>query len=147
MEFRKDYIQRMIDQAAAFIARILGARQTGHSAEASALIREAARSTLGMEYDTLVLADAASVADLLAHPLRIQVLARLVAEEAALLQQQREEARAASRWLLALELWLEARARGARQDAEETRMLESLCTHVEEDSLQERYRRLLGQSL
>jgi hypothetical protein len=127
---RKDYIERLIEQFAAAFAALLKLRRERKAEEAQQLIRDTALSVLGMEYSALTMADAASTARLLGHPLRVMGLARLVAEEGDLLHEQGEHARATLRWGLALELFQEAQAMGATLEGEDARVLAELRKKV-----------------
>ncbi len=140
---RKDYIERLIEQLAQALAAILKARQEQRPEDAMQLIRDTALSALGMEYSVLTMADAASTARLLGHPSRVAGLARLVAEEGELLEEQGERARAALRRNLALELFLEARAQGGTLEGEDARVFEALRREVEPTLLSERHQHLL----
>jgi len=143
---RKDYIERLIEQFATAFAALLKLRRERKTEEAQQLIRDTALSVLGMEYATLTMADAASTARLLGHPLRVVGLARLVAEEAELFQEQAHTARATLRWGLALELFLEARALGATLEGEDARVFAGLQQKVEPQLLAERSQRLLAET-
>jgi hypothetical protein len=123
---RKDYIERLIEQFAAAFAALLKLRRERKTEEAQQLIRDTALSVLGMEYSALTMADAASTARLLGHPLRVVGLARLVAEEGNLLHERGDPAHATLRWGLALELFLEAQAMGAALEGEDARVLAEL---------------------
>ena len=126
MSIRKDYIERLIEEFAAALARILKARREQRLADAQQLIQETALSSLGMEYGALLLADPASTARLLGNPARVKVLARLVAEEGELLQHQGDTATASARFQFALALYDEARRLGLSPDAEDTATLARL---------------------
>lgn len=141
---RKDYIERLIEQFAAAFAALLKARKAQRTEEAQQLIRDTALSVLGMEYSVLTMADAASTAQLLGHPLRVVGLARLVTEEGELLQEQGDTARAALRWGLALELFLEARELGGTLEGEDARVFAELRDKVAPVLLSERYQQLLS---
>ncbi|MCY1018055.1 hypothetical protein [Pyxidicoccus sp. MSG2] len=131
MSIRKDYIERLIEEFAAALARILKARREQKFADAQRLIQDTALSTLGMEYAALLLADPASTARLLGSPARVKVLARLVAEDGALLQQQGDTATASARLQYALALYDEARNHGLPPDAEDTAALALLRAALE----------------
>jgi hypothetical protein len=128
---RKDYIERLIEQLAAAFKALLKLREEKRPEQARQLIRDTALSALGMEYDVLTMADAASTARLLGHPARVVGLARLVAVEGELLEEQGEQARAALRWGLALELFEEARKMGATIQGEDARALAGLRARVQ----------------
>lgn len=143
---RQDYIQRLIEQFAAAFAALLKLRRERKLDEAQQLLRDTALSVLGMEYSTLTMADAASTAQLLAHPRRVVGLARLVAEEAELFHEQGNAARASLRWGLALELFLEARAMGAKLEGEDARVFAELRQKVAPALLSSRAQGLLAES-
>jgi hypothetical protein len=146
MSIRKDFIERMIEQLVAALARILKARQEGRHEDALHLIGEAARSTLGMEYRVLTMADAASTARLLGEPSRVRVLAKLVRQEAEVRRARGDGPGAGDRFRLALELYLEARERGLRLEEEGAREVAELREAVGEVALSERYQRLLARA-
>lgn len=146
MSIRKDYLERMIEQLVAVLARILKARKEQRHEDAVQYIGEAARSMLGMEYRVLTMADAASTARLLREPGRVQVLAKLVRQEAEVRREQGDAPVAADRFRLALELYLEARELGLRLDGEGTKELSELREAVGEAALSERYQRLLARA-
>jgi hypothetical protein len=141
---RKDYIERLIEQFAAAFAALLKLRREKKTEEAEQLIRDTSLSVLGMEYGALTMADAASTARLLGNPLRVAGLARLVSEEASLFEQKGDPTRASLRWGLALELYLEARALGAKLEGEDGRVFAELRSKVEPGLLSERHQRLLA---
>lgn len=143
---RKDYIERLIEQLAAAFAALLKLRRGRKLEEAQQLIRDTALSVLGMEYSTLTMADAASTAQLLAHPRRVVGLARLVAEEAELFHEQGNAARASLRWGLALELFLEARAMGVTLEGEDARVFAGLRQSVAPELLSARAQGLLAET-
>jgi hypothetical protein len=143
---RKDYIERLIEQFAQALARILKARQEARYEDALGLIREAARTALGMEYGPLTRVDAASTARMLGDPERVGVLGRLVAQEAEVLQARGEVAGAEDRFRLGLELLLEARALGWRMEGEGAEALATLRARVDPGALSERYRGLLARA-
>lgn len=146
MSIRKDFIERMIEQLVAALARILKARQEARHEDALHLIGEAARSTLGMEYRVLTMADAASTARLLGEPSRVQVLAKLVRQEAEVRRAQGDGLGAGERFRLALELYLEARELGLRLEEEGMKEVAELREAVGEVALSERYQRLLARA-
>ncbi len=141
---REDYIERQIQKLAAVFKALLKAREEQRPEDALKLIRETSLSVLGMEYSALTMADAASTALLLGHPVRVVGLARLVVEEGELLRAQGKETRASLRWSLALELFLEARSLGAELQGEDARVFARLRTEVAPTLLSERHQRLLA---
>jgi hypothetical protein len=83
---RSDWLQHLIEQEAEALSAIVRARHEGRLEDAHRLIREAARTELGMDYRVLTSFDVLSVAELLAHHERVRVLAQLVAQEAEVLE-------------------------------------------------------------
>jgi hypothetical protein len=84
---KKDYVERMIQQLAEALARLLKLRGTGDQGEALALVRSACLEAFGLEYEMLVGVDARSAASLLGTPLKVQKLAELVRAEAEVLEE------------------------------------------------------------
>jgi len=146
MSIRKDYVERMIEQLVAALARILKARQEQRHEDALHLIGDTARSVLGMEYSVLTMADAASTARLLGKPARVLVLARLVRQEAEVRRERGDAPGATDRFRLALELHLEARELGLRPEGEGTKEVSELREAVGDAALSERYQRLLARA-
>lgn len=134
MSLRKDYIERLIEEFAAALARIIKAGREKKFADAQSLIQETALSTLGMEYAALLMADPASTARLLGSPPRVKVLARLVAEDAALIAEQGDAATATSRCHYALALYDEVQALGLTPDADDTATIARLRGLLASDS-------------
>lgn len=130
MSIRKDYIERLVEQFAAALARLLKARREKRFDDAAQLLRATALDTLGMEYDALLMVDARSTARLLGEPSRVKVLARLVAEDGELHQDQGDSATAAVRFRYALALYAEAQSLGATLDGEDTAVLTRLQSGV-----------------
>jgi hypothetical protein len=120
---RQDYITRMIEQLVAALAAILGAATGKKTDDALVLVHEACLTVLGMEYRMLLTIDAASVAELLGHPEKIQALARLVIAEADVLQLKGDSEGAAHRLGHALGLLLETERRRAAPNAETEELL------------------------
>ncbi|NVJ26226.1 MULTISPECIES: hypothetical protein [Myxococcus] len=126
MSIRKDYIERLVEQFAEALSRLLKARQEKRFAEAAGLIRSTALDTLGMEYDALLMVDAASTSRMLGDPLRVKILARLVAEDGELHLEQGDTRTATARFHSALALYAESRALGRPHDDEDTAVLTRL---------------------
>jgi len=83
---KKDYVERMIEQLAEAIARLLKLREAGSHGEALAVVRSTCQEVFGLEYETLVGVDAASAASLLGTPLKVRRFAELVRAEAEVLE-------------------------------------------------------------
>ena len=146
MSIRKDFIERAIEQFVAAIARILQARKEKRYGDARALIQETSRSVLGMEYGTLTLADAESTSRLLGTHARVRMLARLVREDGELMREQGDPLTADSRFLLALELYLEAMSLGLNPDTEDATAIAELRGVTDPAALSERHQRMLAQA-
>ena len=86
MVIKKDYVERMIEQLAAAIARLLKLRDAGNHGEALAVVRTACEEAFGLEYEMLVGVDAASAASLLGTPAKVRRFAELVRAEAEVLE-------------------------------------------------------------
>ena len=141
---RMDSTSQMLKEFTEAITALRRLRRERKLDEVQYRINETALSLLGMQYSTLTMADAASTAKLLGQPQRVVVLARLVAEEAELLEQKAEPARASARWVLALELSLEARALGAKLREEDAQAFSELQLKVEPTLLSGRHQELLA---
>jgi len=83
---KKDFVERMIEQIADAIARLLKLKVEGRHGEALAEVRSVCQEALGVEYEMLVGVDAASAASLLGTPLKVRKLAELVRAEAEVLE-------------------------------------------------------------
>jgi PAS domain S-box-containing protein len=94
---RKDYIERLIDQLAQVLARLLHLRKEGQHEEALRAVREASMDLFGLEYEVLVGVDPASAAGLLGESQRVRRFAELVREEAESLEALGERALAEQR--------------------------------------------------
>jgi hypothetical protein len=74
----RDWVMRLVQQLAQFIARALGLADTQQREEALAVLREGCAAQLGMEYDVLSMLDAAAAVDLLGDPSRALAFAQVV---------------------------------------------------------------------
>jgi hypothetical protein len=146
MSIRKDYIERTIEQFVAALSRLIKARREQKFGDAQKIIRETSLSVLGMEYGTLLMADAESTSKLLGSPSRVTMLAKLVREDGELMKQQGDPLTADSRFLLALELYLEAMTLGLNPDQEDANTIAELRGIVDTASLSERHQRMLVQA-
>lgn len=98
---RKGYIERLIEEIAQVLVRLLRLRKEGKHAEAVQAVREACVSLFGVEYDVLVGVDAASAAGLLGSPEKVRHFAKLVREEAESLEAMGQSALAERRRVFA----------------------------------------------
>ncbi|RYZ15386.1 MAG: hypothetical protein EOO70_06935 [Myxococcaceae bacterium] len=146
MSLRKDFIERAIEQFVDAIASILNARKEQRYGDARALIRDASLTVLGMEYGVLVLADAESTSRLLGTAARVRMLAKLVREDGELMREQGDPLTADSRFLLSLELYLEAISLGLNPDTEDATAIAELRTLTDVAALSERHQRMLSQA-
>ncbi|RKG57258.1 hypothetical protein D7X30_21215 [Corallococcus sp. AB011P] len=146
MSLRKDFIERAIEQFVAAIASILKARKEKRYGDARALIRDTSLTVLGMEYGALVLADAESTSRLLGTASRVRMLAKLVREDGELMREQGDPLTADSRFLLSLELYLEAISLGLNPDTEDATAIAELRTLTDLSALSERHQRMLSQA-
>lgn len=83
---KKDFVERMIQQIADAIARLLKLKVDGNHGEALAVVRSVCQEAFGLEYEMLVGVDATSAASLLGTPLKVRKLAELVRAEAEVLE-------------------------------------------------------------
>ncbi|MCY1040811.1 hypothetical protein OV208_05700 [Corallococcus sp. bb12-1] len=146
MSLRKDLIERAVEQFVAAIASILRARKEKRYGDARTLIRETSLDVLGMEYGTLILADAESTSRLLGTWARVRMLAKLVREDGELMNEQGDPLTADSRFLLSLELFLEAMSLGLNPDTEDATAIAELRGSIDTASLSERHQRMLAQA-
>ncbi|RYZ39574.1 MAG: hypothetical protein EOO71_19620 [Myxococcaceae bacterium] len=146
MSLRKDLIERAAEQFVAAIASILRARKEKRYGDALSLIRGTCVDVLGMEYGTLILADAESTSRLLGTWSRVRMLAKLVREDGELMREQGDPLTADSRFLLSLELYLEAISLGLNADTEDATAIAELRGSIDTASLSERHQRMLAQA-
>ncbi|RKH69128.1 hypothetical protein [Corallococcus aberystwythensis] len=146
MSLRKDFIERAVEQFAAAIASILKARKEKRYGDARSLIRDTVLTVLGMEYGALILADAESTSRLLGTAARTRMLAKLVREDGELMREQGDPLTADSRFLLSLELYLEAISLGLNPDTEDATAIAELRTLTDVTTLSERHQRMLSQA-
>lgn len=146
MSLRKDFIERAIEQFVAAISGILKARKEKRYGDARALIRDTSLTVLGMEYGALTLADAESSSRLLGTASRVRMLAKLVREDGELMREQGDPLTADSRFLLSLELYLEAISMGLNPDTEDATAIAELRTLTDLSALSERHQRMLSQA-
>jgi hypothetical protein len=146
MSLRKDLIERAVEQFVTAIASILKARKEKRYGDARTLIRETSLTVLGMEYTALVLADAESTSRLLGTASRTRMLARLVRQDGELMREQGDPLTADSRFLLALELYLEAMSLGLNPDTEDATAIAELRAIIDVNALSERHQRMISQA-
>ncbi len=81
---QRDYLMRLIEQFAQFLAALLGKKESGRLDEASEMIEQALDVLLGPMRRSIEQLDAASVAMLLADKDKLRVYARLLLEQASI---------------------------------------------------------------
>jgi hypothetical protein len=118
MALRRDWIQRMIEQLAAALARIVGLRASGRLDEARAEIERAAGGIAGVDLRMIEAVDSAQAAALVRDPDRVAALARLALERAEVEGASGDAAREEAWRRRAVELGLEAALAGASIDVE-----------------------------
>ncbi|MBU8898441.1 hypothetical protein DRW03_17950 [Corallococcus sp. H22C18031201] len=143
MSIRKDFIERTLEQFVEALTRLIKARREHRFSDSLKAIRETSLSTLGMEYSTLLMADAESTSRLLGTPTRVKMLAMLVREDGELMKAQGDPLTADSRFLLSLELYLEAMTLGLNPDTADATAIAELRVIVDTASLSERHQRML----
>jgi tetratricopeptide (TPR) repeat protein len=136
--YRQDYLMRLIQQLAEFLARIAGLNRKGDHDKALATAAQAWDQLLDAPRDVIAAADSATLATLLREPAKIRAAAELCHEEGRALEGKGDPIHAQLRYRRALELVLEARARDPR-DEDEAAILE-LSRLAPVDTLDPRYR-------
>jgi hypothetical protein len=135
---RDDYLMRLIQQVADFLARIAG-HDRKHDPEAA--IEEASRAwdeLLGVPRAVVEVTDSSTLADLLRDPAKIRAASQLLVAEARVTKGTGDLPGAAMLYRRALELVLEARALDPT-DADEAMVFE-LSREVPASTIDARYR-------
>lgn len=110
--FRKDWVERQIEEVARALARLVQLEREKKYQDAEGLLQETAQSLTGLPYGTLLALDAGSVASLLERTEQVLALAQLLERDGALRRKARLEG-AEARELRAIELYRLAITRGA----------------------------------
>lgn len=97
MSIQRDYILRLVEALAQAVARVVALRGRGQHEAARAELEGAARSLLGVDLGLLEAIGPGPIAAQLGDPRKVEALATLVDERAALEQGRGDEA-AAARW-------------------------------------------------
>jgi tetratricopeptide (TPR) repeat protein len=108
--FRQDYLLRMIDQLAAFIAHVTGFNNKGEHDKALAAAEQSWGALIDASLELIHAVDAPTLAGMLREPARIRAAAQLFYEEGRALAGKGDPLHAALRYRRAMELVLEARA-------------------------------------
>jgi hypothetical protein len=134
---KNDYIMRLIEQVVRAIARMLQLTEKGEFDQA---IKKAddVYDMLGVNKDLLDAMDTPSLANLLGHPDKMRLVARVCREEARVHKMKGDPLSAQNRNRKALELFLEARAADPQPDDYDD--IAQLVDKVPQDVLDSRYR-------
>jgi hypothetical protein len=108
--FRKDWIERQIEEVARALAKLLQLEREKSYQAAETLVQETAQSLTGMDYSTLLALDAASIASVLERPERLFALAQVLKRDGEVRGEDRLD-REQARELRALELYRLVRVR------------------------------------
>ncbi|MBC7975267.1 MAG: hypothetical protein H7138_09795 [Myxococcales bacterium] len=136
--FRQDYLMRMIDQLALFVAHVTGLNNRAEHDKALAAADQAWSKLLDAPLALIHAMDTPTLAAMLREPDRIRAAATLLCEEGRALTGKGDPLHAALRYRRAMELVLEARAiaPGSEDDA----VLFELSRLVPSDTMDPRYR-------
>lgn len=137
--FTRDYIIRVIEQAADFIARIAKSKREGHFQAGLRQVESAYDALLDMDRQLFEIANSKMLADLLGPPEKIRAIAGLVREEADLLRLSGDPINAQLKYKRAVELTLEARFRGG-EEPEDLEFIQQAVLHVKQQTLAPKYR-------
>jgi hypothetical protein len=142
---QRDYILRLIEQAAAALRRVLRLTADGEPAAAVREAQDAARALLGPMVDALTAVDPATAAQLMGDPPRLGAWAQLLAAEAAARRALDQETTADLAERRALAIALEAAARQPPDGGPEARSAVAMLRgRVDAALLPDRYRGLLA---
>lgn len=97
MALQRDYILRLVEALAQAIARVVTLRKSGAVQEARGEITRTAGSLFGLDLGLVELIGPAGVAAQLGHPGKVEALAQLLDEKAAL-EREAGDAAAADKW-------------------------------------------------
>jgi hypothetical protein len=136
---QRDYILRMIEAIAAALARIVRRREAGDFAGARRETRVATIELLGPATSLAGSVDSRTAGDLLGDPWRLAAWARLVADDAETVRLMDNDDAARQLERRALELFVEARLRGAELDAAAQEVFRGLRSRVPGELLDPRY--------
>lgn len=136
---QRDYILRMIEAVAAAIARVLRRRQDKDFAGARQEIATAIGEVLGPRGAMAAMADSRTAADLISDGRQIALYARLLAEDADVLDEMGDQSAGRAVRQRALELLLETVIRMVEIRDEDRAQLKLLSSRVDRMSLGPRY--------
>jgi hypothetical protein len=136
--FREDYILRIIQQMADFLARIAGHNRKREFDKAVSEASRAWAEVLDVPRELVEVLDTPTLAGMLGDPDKMRLASQLLVEEARAVAGKGDPLGAAQRYRRAFELLLEARAVDPR-DSDDAALLE-LSREVPPGVIDERYR-------
>lgn len=138
---RRDYIERLIEECAEALRRMLGLRRAGRPDEALRVFSDAVDRVLGPMRPLLEQLDARSAVQAFGWSEldRIRLYAALMSEEALLHEGRGDSARAYMRSRRALELFAAVSSAGGRLDATDLQRIATLRTTVDVEELDPPY--------
>ena len=139
---QRDYIERLIEQCAAFLSRILQLRRAGLMDAALGVVSDAADQLLGSMRPLLERLDAGTAVDVAGRfeRDRIRMYAALLGEEGLIHRERGDSARAYLRARRSLEFYAAVSLAGARLADADLERIAVLATDLELDQLDARYR-------
>ena len=132
---QQDWILRLIERLGVMMQRVFRLREQGEVERALLDVQEAYASLLGPMGETASKVDVESAVQLLDDPLLVVAMARLVAVEAELLEDEGRPADARAQWQRALELAADAYLRDPSDQSKARDVIVELRAHVELDAL------------
>lgn len=138
---QRDYIERLIEQCAAFLSRILQLRRAGQMNSALRVVRDAADQLLGPLRPLLERLDAGSAVDVAGRfeRDRIPMYAALLGEEGLIHQERGDSARAYLCCRRSLEFYAAVSLAGARLAESDLERIAVLTTAMDVEQLDARY--------
>lgn len=143
---QRDYILRLIEAATAAIARALKRKNEGDVTSARQEIADAIGQVLGPRGALATMVDSRTAADLISDPVQIALYARLLHEDAGIIEGAGEAGLGTSSKVRqrALELMLETHIRKLELRDEDKDLTKLLLQNVEPGVLSARYREVLS---
>lgn len=133
----RDYLIRVIEQIADFVARAVAKKREGNYEAGLRLVDEAYDDLLDMDRELFEIADSSTLASLLGPPGRVRAIARLCFEQADLLRLKGDPLNAKLKYKKAVELTLEARR--VEPDPDDLELLHRAFVHIDQAVLAGRY--------
>lgn len=134
----RDYLLRLIEQVADFVARIVATKREGNFEAGLRLVDEAYDDLLDMDRELFEIADSSTLAQLLGPPGKVRAIAGLCFQQADLLRLKGDPINAKLKYKKAVELTLEARR--VERDPDDLELLRQAFLHIDEAVLAPRYR-------